>query len=66
MTCVGCGLALPEDVAITERGAMHRICAAIARMQAHRGGPDCYKHGEPLDETGWCPSCRQRVIDAAA
>lgn len=61
MTCAGCGLVLSGDTVPTERGEMHRICRAIATMQARKPGTSCHKHGAELDETGWCPVCRLRV-----
>jgi hypothetical protein len=48
----------PDDAV----GEFHRRCAAIARTQRRSDDQTiCAKHGVPLDDTGWCPTCRERV-----
>lgn len=65
MTCAGCGLPLaPANTMQTAAGLMHRICATIARLQSQKpGGAPCFKHGIPLDDTGWCEACRLLVSE---
>lgn len=59
VTCAGCGVDVREEQQqTTDRGVMHRRCAGIWRIQARKGDV-CFKHAVPLDETTWCPRCRE-------